>query len=392
MDVVLLQHIDQLGEGGGDPDTGLVLHALIALADGLFDDDGKVCLLLRVAGLAQIHEDGDEGGLTIGGHQGDDLILDGLDAAVDLIAQAALHDLLLPLGGNIQTLHLGLDLGGDLLAGDIHERSQMSQADTLAAVLVGGDLRDDLGRDVAGGGEAVGLLDIGAGDDGAVLEHIFQVDQVAVVHVLCEVVGIVEVDQTLLMRLDDLRVQQQAGGQVFGDLAGHIVALHTVDGGVLVGILLLDFFVLALDQAQDALIGGVGLALQALDIAVGDIMAGDVVRLHVHQLVLDHILDLFHAYGAVERLALLRDVVGDLVDLLAGQAALAAHGITGLGNSGDDLGDIEGDLGPVALDDLHGVPPSFCRVVVFCRSSNGRLPEQEPPADLLKCVHRNVIL
>ena len=56
----------------------------------------------------------------------------------------------------------------------------------------------------SGGGEAVGFLDIGAGDDGAVLEHIFQVDQVAVVHVLCEVVGIVEVDQPLLVSLYDV--------------------------------------------------------------------------------------------------------------------------------------------------------------------------------------------
>ena len=121
-DVVLFQHIDQLGEGGGDPDTGLVLHALIALADGLFDDDGKVGLFLCVAGFSQIHEHGDEGRLTVGGHQGHDLILDGLDAAVDLVAQAALHDLLLALRGNVQPFHLRLDLSGDLLAGDIHER------------------------------------------------------------------------------------------------------------------------------------------------------------------------------------------------------------------------------------------------------------------------------
>ena len=38
------------------------------------------------------------------------------------------------------------------------------------------------------------------------------------VHVLGEVVGIVEVDQTLLMCLYDLRVQQQTGGQILGDV------------------------------------------------------------------------------------------------------------------------------------------------------------------------------
>ena len=58
------------------------------------------------------------------------------------------------------------------------------------------------------------LLDIGTGNNGAVLQHIFQVHQITVVHVLGKVVGIVEVNQTLLMRLYDLRVQQQAGGEI----------------------------------------------------------------------------------------------------------------------------------------------------------------------------------
>ena len=113
-------------------------------------------------------------------------------------------------------------------------------------------LRNDLGGNVAGGRKAVGLFNIGAGDHGAVLQHILQVDQIAVVHVLRKVVGIVEVDQALIVCLDDLRVQQQAGGQVFGDLTSHIVTLDAVHGGVLVGVLLLDFLVLALDQAEDA--------------------------------------------------------------------------------------------------------------------------------------------
>ncbi len=385
-DVVLFQHIDQLREGRGDPDARLILDALIPLADGLLDDDGKVGLLLRVPGLSQIHEDGDERSLTVGGHQGDDLILDGLDAAVDLVAQTALDDGLLPLSGDVQALHLGLDLGGDLLAGDIHEGSEVGQADALAAVLIGRHLCDDLGRNVAGGGKAVGLFDIGAGDDGAVLEHIFQIDQIAVVHVLGKVIGIVEVDQALLMGLDDLRVQQQTGGQVLGDLAGHVVALNAVHGGVLVGVLLLDLFVLALDQAQDALVGGVGLALQALDIPIGDVVAGNVVGLHVHQLVLHHILNLFHADRAVQGLALVRDLRSDLGDLLAGQAALAAYGIAGFGNSGDDLGNIERNLRAVALDDLHGFPPSFYRVALFAAVQTGVPFLPEPPA---KCRRIN---
>ena len=176
-------------------------------------------------------------------------------------------------------------------------------------------------------------------------------------HMLGKIVGVVEVDETFLMRLNDLRVQQQAGSQVFGDLTGHIVALDAVDGGVLVGVLLLDFFVLALDEAQDALVGGVGLALEALDIAVGDIVAGDVMGLDVHELVFHHILYLFHADSAVECLTLVGHSCGDVSDLLPGETGLAAYRIAGLGNSGDDLGNIKRHFRTVAFDDLHSVPP-----------------------------------
>ena len=238
-------------------------------------------------------------------------------------------------------------------AGDIHKGGEVGQADALAAVLVGCHLCNDLGGDVAGGGEAVRLFNIGAGNDGAVLQHVLQIHQIAVVHVLGKVVGIVEVDQTLLMCLDDLRVQQQTGGQIFGDLTGHIVALYAVHGGVLIGVLLLDLFVLALDQAQDALIGGVSLALQALHIAVGDVVPGHIMCLDVHELVLHHILHFFHADGAVQRLTLVGNSSGDLGDLVLCQTALTAHRIAGLSNSGDDLGDIKGDLCTVAFDDLH---------------------------------------
>ena len=128
-------------------------------AKDVYKRQGKVCLLLRIARLTQIHEHGDKGGLTIGGHQRDHLILDGLHTAVDLAAQAALHDLLLALSRNVQTGHFHFYLSGDLLAGDIHKGGEVGQADALAAVLVGCHLCNDLGGDVAGGGEAVRSTD-----------------------------------------------------------------------------------------------------------------------------------------------------------------------------------------------------------------------------------------
>ena len=46
------------------------LHALIALFQSLLDDEGQVLALLLVLGLAEIHEDRDKGGLSVGGQEG----------------------------------------------------------------------------------------------------------------------------------------------------------------------------------------------------------------------------------------------------------------------------------------------------------------------------------
>ena len=75
--VVLVQHVDQLGKGGGDKDALLVFDALQPLAEDLLDDHG-VFLDVGVV-LLEVQEEGDKGGLAIGGHQGVDLVLEGLD-------------------------------------------------------------------------------------------------------------------------------------------------------------------------------------------------------------------------------------------------------------------------------------------------------------------------
>ena len=357
IDVVVLQHVDELGEGGGDPDTGLVLDALVALAQHLLNDDGQVGLqALVVTGLVQVHKDRDERGLAVGGHQGDDLILDGLHTALDLLAQALLHDLgdLLLAGVNAQILHLGLDVAADLLAADINKGGQVGQADALAAVLAGRDLRNNLCGNVAGRGEGVRLFNQSAADDRAVLQHIVQIDEVAVVHVLGVVVGIVEVDDALLMRLDDLRGEQHAHGQILADLAGHIVTLYAVDGRVLVGVLLLDFLVVALDEGEDLVVRRVVGALEALHVAIGDVPAGNLIRAGGHDGVLDDVLDLLDVHRVAAGIADLLHMIADLDDLLLRQALGIGYDLVSLRDGRNNFGNVKDSLAAVALDDLHG--------------------------------------
>ena len=355
VDIVLLKHVDQFRERRRDPDALLVFHALIALAQRLLDDHGKVMALLLVFRLSEIHEHRHERGLAVRGQQRDDLILDRLHAAADLLAHAVFDELgqLFLTRMRVDGLHFGLDLAADALAADLHERRQMRQRDRLPAVLVGGDLRDDLGRNVARGRETVRPLDERAGDDGAVFEHVLQIHKVAVVHMLRVIVGVVEVDDALLVRLDDVLRQQETARDVAADLAGHVVALRAVDDRILVGVFLLGLLVVALDEAQDAVVGRVGAAHQAAGVAVSNVGLGDLERTVGHDLLFDHVLNFLHGGAAAQLLAGELHALGDALDLPRRHAVALFDGGVGLRDGHDDLGDIERRLGAVALNDLH---------------------------------------
>ena len=133
-------------------------------------------------------------------------------------------------------------------------------------------------------------LNHGSGDDGSVLEHILKVHKVAVVHMLGVIVRVVEVDDALLVRRDDILGQEDAVRQVAADLAGHVVALRGVDDGVLVGVLLLGLFVVALDEGEDLVVRCVALAHERAGVAVGDVALGDLERAVRHDLVLNKVL------------------------------------------------------------------------------------------------------
>ena len=128
--------------------------------------------------------------------------------------QTGFHDIVELLGSRlgIENFHFFSNFGADLFPGNLYERREVREGNTLSAVLVACHLRDDLGRDVAGCGKAVGLFNFGFADDSTVLQHVLEVYEVAVVHVLCEVVGIVKVDQTLLVGLYDVGRQQKTLG------------------------------------------------------------------------------------------------------------------------------------------------------------------------------------
>ena len=159
----------------------------------------------------------------------------------------------------------------------------------------------------------MGTLDERAGDDRTVLQHVIEVHQVAVVHMLREVVRVVEMDDALLMRLHDVSGKKNAHGKVFRNFACHIVALHGVDRGVLV--FLLNLFVVALDQRQNFVVRGIGNALEALHVAIDDIGAGEREIAQSHDFVFNHVLYFFNGNSMSRFFTEIRNIMCSIINL-----------------------------------------------------------------------------
>ncbi len=288
---MLVQHVHQLRERGRHIDPFLVLRALQALVEDLFDDsDGLFHILFF---LVDVQEQGHERRLSICSHQGIDLVLDGLHAGAQLILQAQLHDFLLCrlLQGAAEFL---VQLGAELHPALVQVFPQVLDVHGLPAVLVAGHRRDDLGGDGAGHLEALGGFDHFSVDGCTIVQHVLDVDQAAVEDRLDEIVRVMEVEHALIVGLGDVLGQEDAPGQIPAHLTGDIVPLGGGQAGVLVGILLCQLLVLVADELQDGLVRGVGLAQQAPLVTVHHIFLGEDVFIVPHQVLLNHVLHMLH--------------------------------------------------------------------------------------------------
>ena len=250
MDIILFQHVNELRERRCDVDALFIFYSENPLVEHLLNDESQVIPCRAFLHLIQVHEHRNERRLTVGGHEGDDLILDDLYALLDFLADAHLSDLVDLLLIDRHTLFFKFlaHLFAELIPADLYERYQMGESDALAAVLGAGDLCHALGGDIAGSGEALRLLDHHIADDRSVLQHIFQIHQTAVVHVLGEVIGVVEMYDSLFVGIHDMLRQQKTFCNILADLSCHVISLDAVDCRILVGILLDDLLVVALQK------------------------------------------------------------------------------------------------------------------------------------------------
>ena len=187
-------------------------------------------------------------------------------------------------------------------------------------------------------------LNQSTGDNSAVLQHVIKVDEVTVVHVLCKVIGIVEVDETLVVSSNNVLWKELTLNEVLRNLTSHVVTLNRNNGRVLVGVLLLDFLVVALNQRQNLVIGGVLMTLLVLDVAVNDVLTSNLKAVKSHELILDKVLDLLDGDGVSSLLTLIGNVEGSKLNLTLSQALILRDLCVSLSDCVNNLLNLEGDL------------------------------------------------
>ncbi len=126
----------------------------------------------------------------------------------------------------------------------------MRKAYALSAVLVACYLCNYLCGDITGCGKAVRLLNKSLAYYSTVLKHILKVYKIAVMHMLCKIIRIMEVNDTLFMRFNYIHRKKKPSCKILADLACHIVTLNAVYSRVLVGVFLLCLFIITFDKAQ----------------------------------------------------------------------------------------------------------------------------------------------
>ncbi len=323
--------------------------------ENFLNQQGKVVPHTSFRHLVQIHKHGHKRRLPVTGHKSNQLILDGLDSASDLALQAAFHDFLhnILLKGISAGPPLLQNRAADLLSADIHKGSQMGQRKGLSAVLVARHLRHNLCGHITGRKEAVGFFNHGLTDHRSVLQHVLQIDQVAVMLLLGIVIRIMEVDNSLFMGFHNLLRKQHAHGKVLAYLSRHIIPLCGIDHGILIGILLVDGLVQMLDQGKDPVVCGVGFAGQLPLIAVAYIFLGDFITAHLHDAGLHHVLYVLHMGDMGHFLDFSFHSIRNRLNLIFVQPVnrLCSHigSIDGI----DDLDRIKLHLFPIPLDNLH---------------------------------------
>ena len=167
------------------------------------------------------------------------------------------------------------------------------------------------------------------------------------------IIRIVKMNNAFFMCFDNISRKQKSSGKISADLSCHIITLHTVNSRILVGILLLYFLIIALDQAHDLLICGIGLTHKCMLISVCDIFSGNLVFTGFHQSVFYQILNLLHTGSTCQILTVSFYFQLKTANLFLRKALILCHFLIGFRNRSEDLLSVENCFLTASFNDFH---------------------------------------
>ena len=185
-------------------------------------------------------------------------------------------------------------------------------------------------------------------------------------HMLCKVVGVVKVNETLFVCLNNIGRKQHSSCKVTAYLACHIVTLNAVYGRILVGVFLLYFLVVALNEREDSVIGRVSLTNKRTVVAVSYIAACKLKRTLSHKLVLNHILNFLYGNRPFHFVAFIFNVFCDVDNLLISQETCFGRVVCLLYGI-DDFLNVKIFFRAVSFNNFHNFPSfsiAFSRFII----------------------------
>ena len=208
------------------------------------------------------------------------------------------------------------DISSDLLPADIHKRRQMCQCKGLSSILITCHLCHDLSRNITCGKEAMWFLDQSLADNGSILKHVFQVNQITVMLFLCKIIRIVEMNNSFLMRFHNLIRKQNTSGKILTDFSCHIISLRRVNYRVLIGVFLIHFLINVFNQRQNPVVRCIGFSIQFSFIAIANILLRHLIAAHFHNSGLYHILNVFYIHRMHDLVHLIRNIIRNCHNLI----------------------------------------------------------------------------
>ena len=172
-------------------------------------------------------------------------------------------------------------------------------------------------------------------------------------HVLREIVRVMEVNDALFMCFNNILRKQKTLRNISGNLAGHVIPLRRIHNRVFVRVFLFDFLIVALDQTDDLLIGGVRLPYKGACVAIGDIIFCHIKSTLRHDLTLHKVLNFFDRGSPSHSFTDFGHSSSDLFDLRLVHSIDLADTLVGLGDSIGDFFRVEENFYAAPFDNGH---------------------------------------